>query len=299
MVATVPIPLTGDGDVNHVEWLRVRQGLQRNHFSASSAAALYDMHPFQTLGDVAANHLAPKPVDDRPNASQARGHYLEPGLLAWLADETGVPIARPTRMFVANGIAQTPDGEFVGSDTDQPEAKTTADYWTDGVPQWIKWQAVAQVAARPTLQRVHIVYLDASMRLQVEVVEPTREQVEDLIYRAERFMAFIGFGMIPEGVDLSERNVKQLWPDVDPESTIELTDTQYVDVAMWATERQVRLDAEKAEAAAKDSVAGIIRDHAVATYRGFPVATFRTETRGRVLRPTRHATAIPMPKESL
>ena len=277
----VPIP------EDRVAWLRVRQELQQQgHVSASEAGALCGMHDYTTLGDLAVKYLAPTEiVDDVQTPAQARGHLLERPCLDWLEAELGVTILPPSVMYADNGFAMTPDGEMVGSDTDMPEAKTYKGY-LDGevLPQW-RCQAIAQCLARPTLQRIHFTVLDSSLRFQHFVVEPTDAEKENLAERARRFLAFVSLGMIPAEVELSEVNVRALWPRPEPELAKEATAEDAEIATEWAIARQRRLDAEKAEAAAKNRLANALRENAVLTVDGAPIVTFRTRGSGRVLAP--------------
>lgn len=272
---------------DRVEWLRLRQRLQQEgHVSASSAAALCGEHTFQTLGDLAVQYLAPEQItDDQQTAAQARGHLLERPCLDWLEAELGVVIAKPAFMYADNGFAMTPDGEFVGSDTDLPEAKTYRGY-LDGevLPQW-RCQAVAQVLARPSLERVHFAVLDSSLRFQHYVVEPTQAELEDMAERAQRFLAFVSMGLVPDDADLSEQNVRALWPTVDPELTLEADEVVAELAGEWAVVRRQRLDIEKAEQQLKNRLASAMREHAVLTVEGAPIVTYREKGRYRVLAP--------------
>lgn len=282
----VEIPRHDDGTIDREAWRRARHSIGAYH--ASDAAALYGAHPFRNLGDVATSHLTDL-APENSNASQNRGHYLEPGCLAWLADHLDVPIAPPTHMYVHGPMAQTPDGEI--SDTDQPEAKTTRDYWNGQLPAWVRVQAVAQCVARPTLERVHVVWLDASMEFGYECVEPTVAELDDLTRRAESFMAFIGMGLWPQGVEASYENLVALHPrPAEPEETIDLADAELDVLREYATARLARLDAERIEKDAKGPAAELFRGTAgVLRHNGLTVATWRAEGRnGRVLRPTKH-----------
>lgn len=278
---TYPIP------ADRLEWLALRQALQQQgHVSASSAGALCGVSDYDTVGDLAVRYLAPEVIaEDRQTDAQRRGHLLEPACARWLEEEMGVMIATPTVMYACDGWAMTPDGEFVGSDTDLPEFKTYKGY-LDGelLPSW-RCQAVAQCVARPSLQRVHFAVLDSSLRFQHVVVEPSQAERDDMIERAARFLAFIALGLVPEDAELSEQNVRALWPTPEPEATV-AADAEVAELATeWAIARRARLDAEKAEQALKDRLADAMRDAALLTLDGEIVVTYRANGRGRTLAP--------------
>ena len=280
-----PIPLGDDGQVDRLAWLQLRQDLRATGlFSASSAGVLWDCHPFQTLGDVATQHLAPAPIDDRPNEAMKRGHFLEPALLRWFEDQIGMLVISPPVMYADNGVLATLDGEIVGS-TDVVEAKSYAGYIDgDVLPYW-RAQAVAQCLAKPGTRTVHFAVIDSSLRFQHISVTPTTAELDDMAERVRRFLAFVAMGAVPQGVDLSEQNVRTLWPTPDPELALEADEAAAELATEWALARRARLDAEKREQALKDRLADTIREHALLTIDGKPVVTYRANGRGRTLAP--------------
>lgn len=279
-----PIPLGDDGQVDRIAWLTLRQELQQQgHFSASSAGVLWDCHPFQTLGDVATQHIAPAPIDDRPNEAMQRGHFLEPALLRWFEDRIGALVISPPVMYAENGVLATLDGEIVGS-TETVECKTTSNYVNDVEPYW-RAQVVAQCLAKPNTRRVHVVVLDASLRFQVFEVEPTTRELDDMAQRVKRFLAFVALQVIPGWVDLSETNVKTLWPAPEPAKAVE-ADEAIAEVATeWAMARMERLALEKREKAMRDRLADFIRDAELLTIDNNPVVSYRANGKGRTLAP--------------
>jgi predicted phage-related endonuclease len=279
-VRKVPIPS------DRLRWLELRQQLQQDgNVSASDAGALCGVSPFTTLGDLAVRYLHPEPIVDTPNEAMRRGSTLEPALLAWLSDEIGLEITEPTHMYVANRVASTPDGEIVGCDDTQPEAKTIAAYLDGQLPDHWRCQAVAQCLARPSLRRVLFVVLDSSLRITVHEVVPTTSELDDMAERVRRFLAFVSLGCVPDGADLSEQNVRTLWPEPEPAKAIEADETAAELATEWAMTRQARLDLEKREKAMKDRLADVIRDAEVLTIDGRPVVTFKVNGKGRSLAP--------------
>lgn len=284
-MSRVTIPRLPDGSVDRVEWLRLRHSLPC--VGASSAGCFYGVHPFRSLGDLAAEKLGPPPTDDVNTAAQSRGHYLEPAIRNWYSDKIGVPIVEPDVMYVNGAIAATLDGEFVGSDTDVIECKTTREDWSYGIPAFVRCQAVAQAVAKPTIERVHVAYLDCTMRFQVEIVEPLPQEKSDLAARADAFMAYVGMGMVPPDVTLGYDNVLRWHPTVEPEACVDLDDAGLDTLRAWDEARVQRLAAEKEEKAHRDAVAWLFSDAALAKFDGDVVATWKNQKDGkRVLRPT-------------
>lgn len=285
----VPIPYDDEGNIDRLAWLRVRQELQRTYYSASSAGALLGVHPFVSLGDVAVTHLRPELItEDKQSAAAERGHYLEPALLNWLADKVGVAIAPPRFMYADNSFACTPDGEFVGSTDTQPEAKTYRYFLDDGevLPYW-RAQAVAICAARPGLETVLFVVLDGALRLHQIEVRPFPGEVDELVSRAERFLAFVGMGVVPDEADLSEQNVKALWPDPVPAKAVEADEDTAEAAVTWMQMRRARLDAKDEEDRLRNRLAGYLRDAEVLTIGGEPTVLYPKNGQGRVLRPAK------------
>lgn len=295
----LPIPTLEDGTVDRLAWLAMRLPF----FNASSAALLYqldhDIHYYgRTLADEAVRKIT-RDVTEEKAPELARGHYLERGLLDFVEDEVGVAILPPTVMYADGCVSQTPDGEFVGSDTDQPEVKTTTE-WDPGEPFPLPWhlQAVAQCVARPTLERVHFGVLDRWLRLSHHVIEPEQWEKDDLAERAAAFMASVQLGMVPEGLPLSYRNVVDLYPPAVPPVTVEVDGDGLDLLRSWDEARQARLVASKYEDDVRDAVANLLRAAEGAAFEGVPVVSWKVDARGaRVLRPLKGlwaASAVPV-----
>lgn len=260
---TVPKP------ADRREWLDAR----RPFFNASDSGCLFDCHPHRTLADVAVDKLRAEPAPDDVAPAMERGQRLEPVLLEKWADDHGVRVTTPDVLYVNGVVMATLDGEVVGSDTDAVEAKTTADEW-DGLPPHVRWQCVAQAVAKPTLQRVHVVWLDRRMAFRYDTVEPTGDERGRLVEAAEAFMAWIAMGLVPEGTDLGYEHVKALYPTATGE--VREVDGDGLDLLRaWAEIRQVRLDAAKAEEDLRDDVARLFGDASLLRHEGVDLATFK------------------------
>jgi len=261
-VKTIPKP--ADREV----WLEAR----RPYFNASDAGALYGANPYTSLADVAIRKLRPRP-DEGPNDAMERGNRLEPVLLEWFGDQQGVKVITPDVLYVNGRLMATLDGEIVGSDEDIVEAKSTSQRWPEP-PLHVQWQATAQCAASGR-KRCWIVWLDASMRLQFTVIEPSDEMKVDVLERAETFMAWIDLGLTPTDVELGLEHVTELWPEPEPGKFVDLSDEGFAEVVAWEQCRQARLAAEKAEADAKDAVARRLLDAEGGRFDGRLIVNFK------------------------
>lgn len=254
---------------DRAEWLRDRHG----YFNASQVGALYDCHPHVSIADVVAEKLAPEPLMGSETEAMERGTRLEPVLLEWFGDRLGVKVLTPDVLYANGRLLATLDGEPVGSDDEWVEVKTTAERW-DTPPPHVYWQVVAQAAASGK-HRCHVVWFDADLRLKTAVLTPPAEHVDDVLTRAEQFMAYIDLGLTPEGVVLSYEHVKAMHPAPELGRWVDLDDDDLAAVVRYEQCRQARLAAEKAEDVAKDAVANLLLDAEGARYDGQPVCTWR------------------------
>lgn len=250
-------------------WLKDRHPF----FNASDMGVLYGVHPHRNLADVAIEKLSDEPPDKPATEAMDRGVRLEPVLLEWIGDVIGLRVEVPDVLYVQGRLMATLDGVFVGNDDEWVEAKTTAYHWPEP-PEHVYWQVVAQAAASGRT-RCHVVWLDASMRIQRSVITPAAEHVADVLERAARFMEFIDLGMMPEGVELTAEHVARLYPEPVAGQFADLDTSGLEAVVLWEQTRQARLAAEKAEKDAKDAVANLLLDAEGARYDGRLVLTWK------------------------
>jgi predicted phage-related endonuclease len=102
----------------------------------------------------------------------------------------------------------------------------------------------------------------------------TNRQADEIHDRAERFMAAIDMGIVPDWIELSYDNVARLHPH--PAGAAELDDAALDMVRELATLRQIKRDAEKEEKLTKDALAKVLLDHEVGTWNGIEVLSWRT-----------------------
>lgn len=263
MTVTVPKPAIRG------EWLKARHAF----YNASDSGVLYSVHPFRNLADVAVEKLSPEPPDNEPTEAMDRGVRLEPVLLEWFGDRHGCTVTTPEVLYVQDRLMATLDGEIAGAGDEWLEAKTTSYYWPEP-PEHVYWQVVGQAAASGR-RRCHVVWLDASMRIQSTVITPDVEHIADVLDRSRRFMEFIDLGMSPEGVALTAEHVARMYPEPVAGRFTDLDDDGLQAVVLWEQCRRARLDAEKAEREAKDAVANLLLDAEGARFDGRLVLSWK------------------------
>lgn len=265
---TIPRP------ADHTAWLKLRH----RHANASDAAVYVGHHPHKTLADLAAEKLAPEPVENGNRATE-RGHRLEAAVADWWADEHGIRIFEPTVMFSCGRLLATLDRGLVGNDREALEVKTTR-HEVDGVTDYWWWQAQAQMACA-NLERVHFAVLDGTMDLRSFTVDREQHAIDQLLEAIERVWAFLDLGMVPEGAHLTAEHVLSIHPEPEAGKWVDLDDDGRAAVAAWDRLRRLRIDAEKQEDIAKAAVAQIVGDAEGAKYGGIPIATWRKNKASR------------------
>jgi predicted phage-related endonuclease len=271
-----------DKPADRGDWLTARHP----YFNASDAGCLYGVHPFKSLADVALDKMQPQPDDAEATEAMDRGNRLEPAILGWFADKIGVQVVTPDYMPVNGKIMATLDGVIVGNDSCWIEAKSSREYIST-LPDYWYWQVVAQAAASGR-RKCYVAYLDASMRFDYQEVHVPEDHVDNVLARAEQFMAFVEMGMMPEGVELETRHILRMFPQHEADSFIDIDDEQYADLQAWEIARLARLSAKENEDEAKNLVANMLGEAEGLRYDGKLVCTWRTDKRGvRTMRSTK------------
>lgn len=249
-------------------WLNLRHGFG----NASDAAVYMDCHPYKTKADLAVEKLAAEPVEIESRA-MTRGNKLEAAVADWWADEHGVRIWEPDVLYRAGRLLATLDRRIYGADRDGLEVKTTKHVVSEPMTYWW-WQAQAQMVCAD-LDRVHFAVLDGTMDLRSFTVDRDDDACTSLLAAVDAFWSFIDLGMVPEGVELLTEHVQTMYPQ-HAERYVDLDDDGLQAVVLLHESRAARLEAEKAEDAAKDAVARILLDCEEARYDGRPVVTWRS-----------------------
>jgi putative phage-type endonuclease len=256
---------TIDKPADREEWLAVR----RPYFNASAAAVLYDRHPYVSPGDLATIKLTGE--EQASTKAMRRGTFLEDAIAQWWAQEHGCAIAPVDQLYVADRVMATLD-RWAIDDGCPIEIKTTSLRAHEPEPYWLyQCQAIMLCAGADACW---LVWFDSSMALHERLIEGDEALQLDIADRAERFMAAIDLGIVPDWVDLSYQNISALHPLPLVEAT-ELDDDGLSLVRELATLRQIQKDAAKEEGACKDALAKLLLDHDTATWEGHEVLTWK------------------------
>lgn len=254
---------------DRAEWLQVRHP----YFNASDAATLLGVHPYKSLADVVVEKMAAQPVALDTNDDMDRGQRLEPFLMQWFADKHGVEVLTPNVLYVCGRLMATLDGEAVEDPDMWVEAKTTRQRWEEP-PPYVYWQVVAQAAASGK-KRCHVVALDADMRFKEWVIEPSEDEIGDLLARVGKFWDHLDLGTVPAEAEFTTEHIVKLHPEHTPGAYVDVDDEGFQLVVEWEQLRQARVDAEAAEKEAKDRVARLIAENEGAMFDGRPIVTWK------------------------
>ena len=263
-------PFTIDKPADRLEWLKVRAP----YFNASSAAVLFDRHPFQSAADYAIEKLGDV-VDNEPTDPMNRGRHLEAGIADWFGETMGWTLMEPGVLYGHGPLLATVD-RIVEQTGSPVEIKTYNGYTSEPLPYWLdQCQAVLACTDTDTL---YLVWMDASMSLQWCEVDRDEVFIADLVARAERFMAAIELGMMPDWITPEAHHVAALHPD--PSGEVVLDD----ETAEWLREFDEHRKAAKYHEAAmkeiKDQVANVLGDAEVGVHDGVTVVSWR-KVKGR------------------
>lgn len=258
---------------DRMEWKRTRHP----YVGASDASCLYGANPWKSLADLCVEKMQDDPDPDLTSEAIDRGHRLEPFLLQWWGDKHGLEVITPDELFVCGRLMATLDGIPVGTEDDWIEAKTTNQRWSE-VPEHVHHQVVAQAAASGK-KRCFVVALDADMKFKEWEIEPTEEEVGDLLNRVEKFWNYLDLGMTPPEAEFTAEHIVKIHPTHTPESFVDLDEDGFQLIVEWEQLRQARLAAEDAEKQAKDAVARLIAEHEGARFDGHVIATFKAQRR--------------------
>lgn len=257
--STLPKPADRD------DWLEVR----RPYFNASAAAVLWDRHPFMTPGDYATIKLTG--VEQEQTSAMRRGVMLEDAIATWWSVEHACAVRDVDELYVADRVMATVD-KWADDDDCPIEIKTTNQFAREPEHHWL--DQCQAIMACTGADACWLVWFDPSMQLHEYLVSAYPELQDALLQRAERFMAAIDLGIVPDWVELSYQNVAQLHPQ--PAGAVELDDAALDLVRELATLRQIKRDAEKEEQVTKDALAKLLLDHEIGTWNGVEVLTWKT-----------------------
>ncbi len=269
----IPVPL------HRPDWLQARVP----YFNASSAAVLFERHQFQTAAEYAVEKLTGDTSDDGQTSAMRRGQFLEDGVAEWWAHETGVQVQTVPVMYACGRILANVDR--VDLTRERPvEIKTVSRHVDEPSQYWLdQCQAVMLCYGDGGADVMDLVWVDSSMTLQHQEVDADPVFQAELLRRAEKFMAAIDMGMVPDWITptLSAAHVSALYPD--PAGAVELGDDGG-ELIQRFTELKVKakqIDAELDEI--KDEITRRLGDHDTGLWDGVEVVTFKAPKAGSVI----------------
>ncbi|MET0521353.1 MAG: YqaJ viral recombinase family protein, partial [Jiangellaceae bacterium] len=178
------LPKPGDRD----EWLAAR----RPYFNASATSILFDRHPYMTPGDYATEKLTG--VGQAQTRAMVRGTMLEDAIAQWWAFEHAADAEVVQTLYVAEAVMATAD-RWCPQDNCPVEIKTTTERAHDPRQYWLdQCQSIMLCAGADACW---LVWFDASMDIRERLVEADVDLQDEIVRRAERFMAAIELGIVP------------------------------------------------------------------------------------------------------
>jgi len=199
-----------------------------------------------------------------------RGVMLEDAIAQWWATDADVEVSEVDELYVCGPMMATPDR--VSQDGIPVEIKTTNRIAAEPEFYWLdQCQSIMACVDAPECE---LIWFDSTMELRHMTVVAYPELQAAILQRAERFMAAIELGIVPDWVELSYENVARLHPE--PVGAAELDDAGLDLVRELATLRQIKKDADKEEHLTKDALAKVLLDNEVGTWNGIEVVTWKS-----------------------
>jgi hypothetical protein len=197
------------------DWLDLRfwDDKKRKRVSASAVAAIYGLHPFVPADKYAAELLGdvpPSPIP--PNPAMERGNRLEPFVLQWAVDKTGIPYTTPEEMF----SAETPEGARMiatldglyenGDERKVLEIKTMSREWGGELPDYWRIQGIQQ-AICADVDLITWAVFDSTMVLYIHEQKITDEEKQEHCDAVAKWLTSIDLGITPDGVHWSYETI--------------------------------------------------------------------------------------------
>lgn len=265
------IPL--DAPVGSEAWLAARF----SYFNCSDAAALFDAHPYRTLGDIAVEKMQPAPPEPVDNPRMARGRRLEPYVarMWWEQNATddNVALVTPDRWYGHGRLLASLD--YLIDDDAILEIKTTTKRLGKTCPdEWV-YQVQGQMACTG-LDMAYIAALDGNLELVTYEIPRRHELIDELMRRVEQFWAAIDLGMLPTGAHPSFERLTDLYP-VAHVATAELPAEALPALdALFDARERIRV-AQFSEKEAKAKLATMLGDAEVGVLDGQPMVSWKNQ----------------------
>ena len=253
-----------DPRIDREGFLAVRQGF----FNASDTSVLLNRHPFKTAADVWMSKVVGSEQEE--TAAMRRGQHLESAVLSWWEQEYGRKAEPNNKMFSVGRLAATPDA-FVG-DGHLIEINTTSLY-TGGIPQQYWLDQVQTQLICCEADTATIVFVDASMTLNVAEVHADHELQSEIVTKANTFMEAVDAELMPDYVALQAKHVIDMHPA--PKGSIDGGEDGCVLAADYYQHKQAEKHHKEQAADLRDALAATMLDYDTLTYNDNPIATFK------------------------
>lgn len=224
---------------------------RREGIGASAVAAIMGVSPWRTPVDEWLDKVGL--AAERPETLlQRAGHVLEPMVLDVLRERTGIAFRanrapRPhPRWDEGVRLYATPDGVALPF---LAECKTGRNAWEDGLPPFVRWQAVAQLACFPRAESVYVARM-AGEQFETYLVERDADEIAHL----ERFVAdwwqqHVVEGRAPDPPERPEPVAAEVTATAEQQST-------------WEALRDTRASIRRLQENADQLVAALAAPHA-------------------------------------
>ena len=251
------------------DWLDLRSP----YYNASVAGALFGVHPWETLGDVVTQKLTGKRTPE--NAAMRRGIAMEPYIRDIARDHWSKDWLVPAYLYGYGPLLYTSDGLTPEEDDPLLEVKSTSD-WLGAEPPKSWWWQVQAGCGCAQRKRGVIAYLDSRLEVGYYEVEFDPKSFKMLVSRAADVMAAIDLGEVPGGVDLSARNVSELYVTDDGEA-VTLPDSAHLLEVLLAYQEAGRQETAAAEqkSLARDQLVRWLGPHSIGMAEGLDLYSFK------------------------
>jgi len=265
------------------EWLTVRwqdeNGLKR--IAASSAAAIYNQHPYMTAADLATELLRETPPEPKqPSQAMERGNRLEPVIIEWVQSLEAIILYTPKKLHCLNKdgarLIATIDA-MCAHDDRVYEIKTISKRWDGKLPAHWYWQGVQQAAC----VGVHEIFwriFDSDMMIHNYTQWVSSDEIQMHINAAAEFLKAIDNGVLPDDVVLSYENASDLYNKPIAKQVILNDDAMNLIIRIEQI-KVAKKEFEKLESEAKAELAFLMKDAEEAVIGDRVVATWKSQKR--------------------
>lgn len=267
------------------EWMKL--------MTASKIAAVVGLSPYESRFSLW-HRMAGQLGDQAETDLLRRGHYLEPAIATWFADQHPELDVVPAGTFAHHERpwqAASPDRLLHVRDTGERrllecKSAANADEWgeagTDEIPPGYKAQVIWQLDTFG-IKTCHVAVITSHLEFTEYVVTADPEYAAQLRAEALAFLDSLPTGSAPQRPDIDAHNatyeaIKYLHPDID-DVDVELDHDL---VREYCTARHALSDAERAEKRARSLMAEAIGTARRGKYLGQVIARRQAKSEGGV-----------------